>query len=220
MALTGTKTVKSGWTLAASGNVQGGVVIAGGNIDATDGPIKHNLSLDQIADSFGQKTGSLVVANDGTGASTTDRAGVAKAVSGGTLAYQAGATEWVVRGISTTLGGVSNDVLLSKGTKGVNWMDYATSGNLHATIADRKIGSVDDAAFDVLAEPNGEIAPGRTKGTGAGNLNKYVNPDDGTDAVYSEIFPTRSLPGELTYHFGAGSGPKNDDYKAKDVYES
>lgn len=220
MALTGTKVVKDGWTLAASGNVQGGVVIAGGNIDSVDGPIKNNLSLDEIADGFGQKTGSLVVAKSGTGASTTDRAGVAKAVSGGTLAYQAGSTEWIMRGVSTTLGGVSNDVLLSKGTKGVLWMDYATSGNLHATIADRKLGSVSDAAFDVLVEPNGEIVPGRTKGTGAGNINKYVNPDDGTDAVYSEIFPTRSVPGELTYHFGAGSGPKNDDYKAKDTYES
>lgn len=220
MALTGTKTEKNGWTLAASGNVQGGTVIAGGNVNTTTGPFTRNLSLDEIADNFGDKIGSKVVANDGTGASTTDRVGVAKAVSAGTLAYQAGATEWVMRGVSTTLGGVSNNVLLTKGTKGVNWMDYATSGNLHATIGDRKIGSVSDAKFDVLVEPNGEIVPGRTKGTGAGSANTYVNPDDGTDAVYSEIFPTRSVPGELTYHFGAGTGPKNDNYKAKDSYES
>lgn len=220
MALTGTKTEKSGWTLAASGNVQGGTVVAGGNVDTIAGPFTQNLSLDQIADDFGGQIGSKVVANDGTGASTTDRAGVAKAVSAGTLAYQPNSTQWVMRGVSTQLGGVSNDVLLTKGTKGNGWMDYATSGNLHATIGDRKLGSVADAKFDVLVEPNGEIVPGRTKGTGAGAVNKYINPDDATDAVYSEIFPTRSVPGELTYHFGAGTGPKNDDYKAKDTFES
>ncbi len=47
-----------------------------------------------------------------------------------------------------------------------------------------------------------------------------VNPADGTAAVATEIFPTRALPGELTYHFGGLGKPTTDEYKAKDEYES
>ena len=62
--------------------------------------------------------------------------------------------------------------------------------------------------------------PGRTKGTGAGNASTFVNPDDGTAAVKTEIKPTRGVSGELTYHFGGVAKPTTDDYKAKDAFEA
>ena len=198
---------------AASGVQNGGTVINAGSNAA--GIMTRNLSLVEIADEFGGVIGSKVVANDGTGGSTTDRVGVAKAVSTGTLAYNAPATEWVIRGVSTTLGGVSNDVLLSKG----EFNNGVVRDNIHGTIADRKVGSDADAAFNKLARPSTEIVPGRTKGSGAGTANTFVNPADGTAAVASEIFPSRSVPGELTYNFGAPN-PTTDEYKAKDSYES
>ena len=81
------------------------------------------------------------------------------------------------------------------------------------------IGSKADEAFDVMARPSTEIVPGRTKGSNAGNATTMVNPADGSAAVANEIFPTRAVPGELTYHFGGLGKPTTDEYNAKDAYE-
>ena len=200
---------------AASGVQNGGTVINAGSNAA--GIMTRNLTLTEIADNFGGVIGSKVLENDGTGSQYSDRAGVAKAVSGGTLAYNAPADEWVIRGVSATIGGVSNDVLLSKGTKGVGHMDYASSGTLNGgVVANRKIGTT--PTIDLLAAPASGLNSFFTKGAGAGNVNTFINPADGTAAVSSEIFPTRAVPGELTYNFGAAN-PTTDEYKAKDSYE-
>ena len=47
----------------------------------------------------------------------------------------------------------------------------------------------------------------------------FVNPADGTAAVASEIFPSRAVPGELTYHFGGVNKATTDEYKSKEAYE-
>lgn len=206
---------------AASVRNNNGTIVKAGNV-SSDGPITKVLGLNDLADDKGEAFGSKVVANDGTGASTTDRAGVAKAVSAGTLAYQAGATNWVVQGgnVTTTLGGVANTVLIG-GAR-----DYSGSINDDATevartkISDKLVGSMSDVAFDIYAAPSTQIVPGRTKGTGAGNALAFVNPADGTAAVASEIAPSDAVPGELTYHFGSLGDPTTDDYKAKNVLES
>ena len=206
---------------AASVKNNAGTIVKGGT-PAGDSPIQNVKSEADLADDRGESFGSKVVANDGTGGSTTDRAGVTKAVSGGTLAYQASATEWVVRGgnVSTTLGGVANTQLIG-GAR-----DYSGQINDDATevartkISDRLVGSKADEAFDIYARPSTNIVPGRTKGSNAGVPSVFVNPADGTDAVASEIAPSNAVPGELTYHFGALAVATTDDYKAKDVAES
>ena len=115
---------------AAGVKNDGGSVVKGGNV-ASDSPMTNSLGLNTLADDFGTSFGSKVIANDGTGAATTDRAGVAKAVSGGTLAYQASATEWVVKGgnVASTLGGVSNDILASPARDTGDLNDFATEAS-------------------------------------------------------------------------------------------
>ncbi len=220
--LLGTKggTYAAGWRIDVSGVVDGGTIVQAGNIDTTLGPINNDLGINTLADNVGDRTiGSKVVSNDGTGAATTDRAGVDKAVSGGTLAFVPDPTgarseTFVIRTVTTKLSDVANTAIQINGSIGVGQYD-----NIHGTIADRLIGSKADEAFDVLARPSTQIVPGRTKGSNAGNATTMVNPADGTAAVATEIFPTLALPGELTYHFGGLGKPTTDAYKAKNSNE-
>lgn len=224
--LQGTKggTYAAGWRIGTSGVVDGGTIVKAGN-KASDSPITNSVGVSELADNLGERNiGSKVLAHAGSGAATTDRAGVMEARGNGvgTIAFTpdpsdrtASAPQFVMRGVSTTLNGSANTTILSRGTVG-----DGRYGNLHSTITDRKIGSKADEAFDIMARPSTQIVPGRTKGTGAGAANLYENPADGSVAVVSEIFPSRSVPGELTYHFGAQGKPTTDEYKAKDTHES
>lgn len=203
---------------AASAKNDAGTVVKGGT-PASDSPIQNVLGLNTLADDRGEAFGSKVVANDGTGAVTTDRAGVQKAVSGGTLAFSAGATQWVMQGgnVSTTIGGVANTSLIG-GAR-----DYAGDLNDFATEAARVIidtERVGASGYDVFAAPSSNIVPGRTRLAEAGDASVFVNPADGSAAVASEIAPSQAVPGELTYHFGALAEPTTDEYKAKNVLES
>jgi len=225
MATQGAKsghTVALGWTNAASGNVVGGTAIGIGH-DHVGGTaaMSSGLQLEQIADNRGAAFGSVVVSNDGTEGATTDSAGVGKALSAGTLAFNPNALDkrddrsetWIMRGVTTKLSDVDNTALHSRGTVGDGRYD-----NIHGTVGDRHIGS-GDATFDVTAAPSTQIVPGRTKGSLAGKANNFQNTTDTTVAVDSEVFPTRSVPGELTYHFGGLGRPTTDEYKAKNSNE-
>lgn len=228
MAIQGTvagQTVALGWSVASGVNNAGTVVHAGS--PAADSPLQNNLSAATLADDLGAAHGSVVVANDGTGANTTDRAGVAKAVSGGTLAYQADATEWVVQGgnVTRTLGGVANTLLIG------GQRDYSGDLNDDATevartkIGDNLQGSYATRGFDMLAMPSTNINPNRSgsgtdgKGANAGDPLAFINPADGSAAVAAEIAPSRAVPGELVYRDGSAE-PVQDDYKASDSAEA
>ena len=52
-----------------------------------------------------------------------------------------------------------------------------------------------------------------------GFVSVYINPADGSNALSTEVFPTLTLPGELTYHFGSGAKPTTDSYKALNTNE-
>ena len=82
------------------------------------------------------------------------------------------------------------------------------------------MGTYSTASYNVLAYPSSGVVPGRVKGTGAGNLVQYVETDGLSPAFDDAASPTRAVPGELTYHFGKLAGPYNDNYKAKDSFES
>ena len=221
--LAGTKgqTFAAGYDIGDSGVVDGGTIVKAGNKES-DSPITNDLSVNTLADNVGDRSdyGSKVLGNVGTGASTTDRVGISGAIAGSVadnaaLVFNASATDWVIRGVAENLGGNSNTAIRKFGaTIGDGRYD-----NTHGTIADRLIGSKADEAFDVMARPSTEIVPGRTKGSNAGNATTMVNPADGTAAVASEIFPSLSVPGELTYHFGGQGKPTTDEYKARDAFE-
>ena len=208
---------------AKDAQVEGGTVVNGGNIDAAAGPIKNQVQVNALrSDTQDETVGAKVVELDGTTGSTTDRVGVAKAYSEGTFAYNSNddvthGTTWVVQGGNVTkkLSGVEVDNL----RQGANGCAPA-AGTEVVKISDR-LGSNPHASGDinVLARPSTEITPGFTKWVTAGDALTFVNPTDGSAAVVSEIKSTRSVPGELVYHFGGAGGPQTDDYKAKDAYE-
>ena len=202
---------------AASVRNNNGTIVKAGNV-SSDGPITKVLGLNDLADDKGEAIGSKADYGTISQGNTGDKAGVQKAVSAGTLAFSASATQWVMQGgnVSTTIGGVANTSLVG-GAR-----DYDAKRNDFATEAARVIIDtelVGASGFDVFAVPSTEIVPGRTNHGYAGNASTFVNPADGTAAVATEIAPSQAVPGELTYMFGA-INPKQDDYKDKNLLES
>lgn len=196
---------------------RGGTAIGIGGKGA-DSQFTKALDVFQLADDVGSDIGSLVKAKTGTGGPTTDRVGVTKAVSAGTLAFTQTSTTWLMQGINaSTIGGVNNNMLVSPNS---DW-DGTNYDNIHQLTANRTYGSGNSAIFNFYARSSGVISPNFTKGANAGGILQYVRPSgNGTIAATDDAAsPTRSVPGELTYMFG-GTIPKNDVYKAKDSYET
>lgn len=191
----------------------GATLLAAGNVD-TNGPITQVLQIVDIADDFGLPFGSKVVENDGTGAATTDRVGVSGINPSVALGYNPSASEWLIRGVATTIGGVANEALLSKGSD----FDGSIKDNVFEINHTHTIGS-GNGSFDFYARPSTDITPNYTKGGNAGAEQNFVQSDGSTPATDDAATPTRSVPGELTYRFG-GPLPLNDDYKAKNIFES
>lgn len=197
----------------------GGAVVFGGN-PAANSPMTKNVNLNELK--TGNESGSKVVAQDGT---TGDYAGVATVKSAGTggLAYspdpRAGDTNFIVLQAGDNAAKINND---ASTVLTIPNSEYGIAGEretIKPVIDTRVYGSGVNSSFDVLAVPSTAMVPGRTKGATAGDQSVFVNPADGTVAVGSEIKPTRSVPGELTYHFGGISKPTTDEYKAKDAFE-
>jgi len=226
--LAGTKgtTFAQGYDISKSGVVDGGTVVRAGG-KASDSPVTNALGLNTLADDQGASFGSKVVANVGTGASTTDRVGVsgaiaANAADGASIAFNAGATNWVMRGgnVTTSLNGVANTQLIGGARDFLGDLNDVDTRVARTKISDVTQGSGVSEEFNIFARPSTEIVPGRTIGGGAGETLTFTNPADGSAAVANEIAPSGRVPGELTYHFGALAAPTNDDYKAKDQFES
>ena len=226
--LAGTKgtTFAQGYDISKSGVVDGGTVVRAGG-KASDSPVTNALGLNTLADDQGASFGSKVVANVGTGASTTDRVGVsgaiaANAADGASIAFNAGATNWVMRGgnVTTSLNGVANTQLIGGARDFLGDLNDVDTRVARTKISDVTQGSGVSEEFNIFARPSTEIVPGRTIGGGAGETLTFTNPADGSAAVAAEIAPSGRVPGELTYHFGALAAPTTDEYKAKDEFES
>jgi len=228
--------VSDGSTAVTSSSTinNGGTVVKGGN-PASDSPMTKNINLNELK--TGSDYGSKVLANDGTGASTTDPDGVQKAKSGGAggLAYfpdaRAGERNFILRAAGTEAAGkINNDATNALNLAGAENANVGLRGvsDTHGVIGTVQQGeailadgstSTNFAKYEILARPSQERVPGRTKGADAGNASTFVNPADGTAAVATEIFASRSVPGELTYHFGGLAKPTTDEYKALDSNE-
>lgn len=202
----------------------GGVIVKGGDL-ASDSKFTVNKSLVDMADG-GTEYGSKVLAQDGTSSENEDYAGVKTALNTGTLAFfpnsQEGERNFLIRGVGTTDGNgkVNNsasDALLS----GASEVGIRTVNKVNKMVDTRLVGTYATAEFDILTKPSTAMVPGRTKGTGAGNDSNFVQVADGSTAATDDAAsPTRSVPGELTYHFGGLAAPKTDEYKARDSYEA
>lgn len=251
MPVIGTTDATGGGWVTASGNNNGGVArgVSHDHVqDAGSRVFSSGMPLNSDPDGIVGPIGSKIVSNDGTGAATTDRHGVDKAVSGGTLAFTPATTgtrseEFIIRGVTTKIGGqTSSDVrALNAGSStsaslGItrasipsNYTEGVAAGSsgvrLGVIASQSGTFSNDGNTYDVMAVPSTDITPNFAHHNAADyhTVNAtatFVNPADGTDAVKSEIFPSRSVPGELTYHFGAAGGPTTDEYKAKDAFEA
>lgn len=193
----------------------GGTIVNAGNVPA-DSPITKVIGVNEL--NTGSEYGSQVVVNTATGANFTDPQGVIKAKSSGTFAYTPGqgANFLVMAGGDINAGkinGVVSTLLTIPG-------GATNTSSIKKLVTTRQLGTYATAKFDILATPSSGVVPGRTKGSGAGSIVRYVQADDGSsNASDDAATPTRSVPGELTYMFGAVV-PKLDDYKAKNSYES
>jgi hypothetical protein len=192
----------------------GGSVVGAGNVPAGS-PVTKVIGLNQL--NTGSEYGSEVLVDTATGANFTDPHGVIKAKSAGTFAYSpAQGSNFLIRAAGDTnagkINGSSSTVLSVPG--GV------TNKSIHKLVKTVQYGTYATTEFNVLALPSSGVVPGRTKGTNAGTAVNYVQADDGSSTASDDAAsPTRSVPGELTYMFGA-IVPKLDDYKAKNSYES
>lgn len=194
----------------------GGVVVGGGTL-SSDSPMTKVLNTKDLA--TGTEYGSKVLSNDGTGGQYSDPAGVTTAKGAGTLAYNPSVgTNYIVLQAgdnAAKINGTTSTVLTVPGAD----YDGSPRDTIHKVVKTYKYGSYATASFNVLATASSGVAPGRTKGSGAGSSANFVQKDGSTAAVDDAATPTRSVPGELTYMFGSVT-PKQDDYKAKNSYES
>jgi hypothetical protein len=191
----------------------GGTVVGAGNVPAGS-PITKVIDVNAL--NTGSEYGSKVIVNTATDASFTDPQGVIKAKSAGTFAYTPPrGSNYLLRAAGDTnagkINGSSSDLLTVPG--GVS------QKSIHKLVTTYQLGTYATAEFNVLALPSSGVVPGRTKGTGAGTEVDYVQVDGTTAATDDAASPTRSVPGELTYMFGSVT-PKQDDYKARNSYES
>jgi hypothetical protein len=207
-------------TKAISGNAQknnGGTIVQAGNVDASSKAV--SLQLTSINASANKAYGSLVVADTATGNGTSDPHGVKTAKSGtGGLAYfpnrAAGDTNFIIRGAGDNASKINNDSSTLLSVPG-----GATNVSMNKRVTTRQLGTYSTASYNILAVPNGNLVPGRTKGSGAGTAVNFVQVDGSTAATDAAATVSRAVPGNLTYMFGAVKAVSTS-YKAKNVYES
>ena len=225
-------------SVAASGNNNGGIAI-GVNHDHVQDAGTRNMSsgvpIVDFADKFDDVTGSKVVTNDGTGAATTDRAGL-QSVRGsggggtGTVGFNPDKNGtrseiFIIRGVTTKLNNAAMKTEAGPVLNG-NFNNGTVKDGIHGTIIGGSGAFANpNNTYNKLARPSTDITPNFTHSSASANVDtglKYtmVNPADGSVAVESEIFPSLAVPGELTYHFGHANGPITDEYKAKNAFEA
>ena len=220
MALVAASGNGSAPSTAANRKNNGATVLHGGNVDTT-GPISRDLSLSETTD--GNSIGTSVskgIEVGGSGASTTDRRGITKAVYAGTIAYTPTSNQWLMVGgnVTTTLGNRANTVLVGGNT---DFDGQATvRDNIHQRLFSYALGS-GNGTFDVYAIPSTENTPGYTKGGDAGSKRFYGAPSGAGDVTATDdaANPTAAVPGELTYMDGSAS-PITDEYQARDSANS
>lgn len=213
---------------AAQEKRNGGTIVHAGTL-SSESPMTKNLSTSDLADDLGRPYGSKVIAQVGTGSIYTDRVGVSGAlpasVSDGStqLGYNQSSTEWIMLGgnVTKSIAGFESDALIgaAAGIHGAN-PNRDSTNQLETT---RLLGKVD---VDVLAVPssgyNSFVTKSNGPGGAGGTVANMINPavaGGATNSADSAANATRSVPGELTYMFGAKL-PKQDDYKARDSAES
>jgi len=202
----------------------GGTVVKAGNV-ASDSAVTKVIGVNEL--NTGDDYGSKVLTKANTSA---DKVGVQAANSGGTggFAYTParGERNFLVRGVTAKDGGgglINKDAstLLSSPSSEVALRQV---NDVHSVVKTTQVGRYSDTEFNVLARPAG-LGTGRTRGTSAGAVSNYQQVTSSSNATDDAATPTRGVPGELTFMFGA-KNPTNEtdstavDYKARDAFEA
>ena len=217
-------------TAKGSGSTKnnGGVVFGLNSQDvASDSVMSSGVGINEA--NTGTAYGAVVVANDGGDTKGfTDPHGIQKVKSGGTggLAYfpasQAGERNFIVKAAGAEgAGKINNDASTVLTIPGSEFGFTGGKGRnaLHPTVSTRKLGSDATETFNVLATPSSGVTPGFTKGTGEGDAQAFVMASGATPAADDAVAASRSVPGELTYHFGGLGKATTDEYKSRDAFE-
>ncbi len=132
------------------------------------------------------------------------------AYEAGTFARDAASTEWLVRTVATTINGVANNTLKIVG----NEQDRART-----LVTNSQKGAQTSTAYRAGYWNSVGIARQRTNwstGPSSNNVTYRLPTDNTTDSADQALFVTyKSVPGELTYHYGSGAEPTTDEYKAR-----
>lgn len=190
----------------------GGVVLQAGDVseNLTDLSVRSNL---ESKPGYGS-----VVVEDTPSAPLNfrDPHGVTKAKSAGTFAYTppAGSDFLLMSAGDTNAGKINGSTSTVLTTPG-----GAEGQIINKNLKTTQLGSYATRTFNVLAVPSSGNFPGLTRGTGAGTAVTYVATSGAYPAVDDAASPTRAVPGELTYRFGAALPTRNVAYKAKDSNE-
>lgn len=193
----------------------GGVIIQAGATDS--GVITFDLSIIKSAGSGVEFYGASVFPDTPTAPfGFNDPRGVTRARSTNPFAYTppvgSGYILLAAGDNASTIGGSGSTVLTIPG--GV------TEARINRNLRTTQVGTYATRTFNVLANPSSGNFPGLTRGTNAGTAVTYQATSGVFPAVDDAASPTRAVPGELTYRFGAASPTRNVAYKAKDTAES
>lgn len=191
----------------------GGTIIQAG---ATDSGVLSDLSIRKNAGTF-QEYGTKVVADTPTAPfGFNDPHAVIRARSTNPFAYTpppgSGYLLIAAGDNASTIGGSGSTVLSIPGG--------AVGQIINKSLKTTQFGTYATRAFNVLAAPSSGNFPGLTRGTDAGSGVTYQSTSGVFPAVDDAASPTRAVPGELTYRFGAALPTRNVAYKAKDSAES
>lgn len=190
----------------------GGVILQGGNVAENVSDLSIRTSLGTNPE-YGTK---VVVDTPSAPLNYTDPHGVTKAKSAGTFAYTPPAgSEFLLMAAGDTNAGKINGTASTLLTIPGGAVGQIINKNLKTT----QVGTYATKTFNVLAVPSSGNFPGLTRGTGAGTAITYVATSGDYPAVDDAATTSRSVPGELTYRFGAALPTRNVAYKAKDSNE-
>ena len=196
----------------------GGTVAHGGAITG----VTQSLELNEIngdRDVSG-RYGSKIIAKTGAGsgapANTTNPDGIQTSKGSGTLAYFPAKADgnWIIRAAGDTAAKINNTATtrLHIPAAGGEFGKLGVPAPVIATITHGV------RAITVTAVPSTARHPEMAL-TGGGAASTFIDPLDGAVTTQVDIQDTRAIPGELTYMFG-GKTPKQDDYKARNTFES
>lgn len=135
-----------------------------------------------------------------------------KAVKAGTFAYTAPSTGWIIRTWTGTVNGSANTSILLNGNEQHRSRTFVSNKQKGAKLVSAHVAGYWNPVGVVRQRTNWTTAPSTA------NVAYVLPTNNGSDADDQAIFVTyKSVPGELTYHYGSGAKPTTDEYKVQNL---